>query len=355
MRFSSALALSLLALAVPTSAQTVHLTVVDAESGLPVAAAAVAVRDGAEVGAREVLGGRAEMPIAWFDGRTMLVVSAEGYLSSAPMTLPSAADAEPLLVFLSPRGTDPTTVLSRDVENDEVRAIVGLVLDGGSRNPVPTVEVLVDSLSTTVTDADGRFSIPDIAPGGYLLTFRRIGFADHSVEVTVDPESGGAYVRTRMRAEAVALGPIEVAAIPRRTVVQAREIQHRIQLGIGRFVTAENLERRGYPDALTIFTNLPNVTWDQGVPVFRRAGRLMGRPCPPVFYLDGIKTRDSPAMLRGMSGLDIELVEAYDGAANMPAEFSGSDARCGVVAIWTRRGVPLSELLDLNLTGRSGG
>ena len=58
-------------------------------------------------------------------------------------------------------------------------------------------------------------------------------------------------------------------------------------------------------------------------------------------YIDGI-------LLRGPSGrstgrpdpyvkpVEIAGVEVYRRAASLPGEFAGSDARCGVVAIWTK-------------------
>jgi hypothetical protein len=35
---------------------------------------------------------------------------------------------------------------------------------------------------------------------------------------------------------------------------------------------------------------------------------------------------------------DIEAIEVYRGAAEVPAELSGSTAECGVVAVWLRTG-----------------
>jgi hypothetical protein len=34
----------------------------------------------------------------------------------------------------------------------------------------------------------------------------------------------------------------------------------------------------------------------------------------------------------------IQGVEIYRGAAEVPGEFSGTDASCGVIVIWTKRG-----------------
>ena len=36
---------------------------------------------------------------------------------------------------------------------------------------------------------------------------------------------------------------------------------------------------------------------------------------------------------------EVEAIEAYDSPASMPAEFGGSRAGCGVIVIWTRRGM----------------
>lgn len=33
---------------------------------------------------------------------------------------------------------------------------------------------------------------------------------------------------------------------------------------------------------------------------------------------------------------DVAAIEAYAGAASVPAEFGGSTGRCGAIAIWTR-------------------
>lgn len=56
-------------------------------------------------------------------------------------------------------------------------------------------------------------------------------------------------------------------------------------------------------------------------------------------YVDGFKRRMS---ISG-GGIDevlmheVDAVEVYGGAASIPAQFGGTDAQCGVVAIWTKR------------------
>ncbi len=63
--------------------------------------------------------------------------------------------------------------------------------------------------------------------------------------------------------------------------------------------------------------------------------------CVPILYLDGIKL--GPIDDVTSLGVDIlvfpsqlEAVELYR-TSQVPAEFAGKDAGCGVVAAWTRR------------------
>ena len=49
-------------------------------------------------------------------------------------------------------------------------------------------------------------------------------------------------------------------------------------------------------------------------------------------FLDGIPMRGDPGVLM----IEVAGVEVYKGPASLPAEFTGSDSRCGAVVIWTK-------------------
>ena len=61
-------------------------------------------------------------------------------------------------------------------------SLAGLVQDSsGAVLPGVTVEaaspVLIEKVRTTTTDANGRYSIPDLRPGSYTVTFSLAGFS----------------------------------------------------------------------------------------------------------------------------------------------------------------------------------
>jgi len=61
-------------------------------------------------------------------------------------------------------------------------SLAGLVQDtSGAVLPGVSVEaaspVLIEKVRTTTTDANGRYSIPDLRPGAYTITFTLSGFS----------------------------------------------------------------------------------------------------------------------------------------------------------------------------------
>jgi hypothetical protein len=59
-------------------------------------------------------------------------------------------------------------------------------------------------------------------------------------------------------------------------------------------------------------------------------------------YLDGqlVQSHDHPDQARNLDQValrDVEAVEVYRGAAEVPTEYRGSTSACGVVLLWTRR------------------
>ncbi len=67
------------------------------------------------------------------------------------------------------------------------------------------------------------------------------------------------------------------------------------------------------------------------------------RGCPPAVYLDRSLLNpggNERAVIDDyVMPNEVEAIETYDSPGSLPAEFGGSRAGCGVIVIWTRRGM----------------
>jgi hypothetical protein len=131
--------------------------------------------------------------------------------------------------------------------------------------------------------------------------------------------------------------------------LEAAGFYQRRSMGFGDFVDRATIERRN-PGQLTDL--LAGVHGVREVNVFGYrdvalvgAPHLSGRLCLPEVVVDGVSVR--PSGLPSPSGLtmnelafptDVEAVEIHPLALNVPAEWGGNRASCGVIAIWTRHG-----------------
>ena len=118
------------------------------------------------------------------------------------------------------------------------------------------------------------------------------------------------------------------------------------ELGIGVFVDREAIESRNATHLSDLLKMIPGVQ-------FRRT--TSGRYIPIIgrrfdcersqIFLDGIllnRIDDEDVDLLAIPSM-LEAVEVYRDLSQLPAEFSGPRARCGVIALWTQRGHGVTE------------
>src|SRR5438094_7859824 len=94
--------------------------------------------------------------------------------------------------------------------------ITGVVTDAGSGQPLPSAEVSVMSgtqvVSNASTDAFGRYTAHNIAPGTYTVTARFLGFGPESKTVTVGDSNADIRVDFSLNAVAINLQGVTVTA-----------------------------------------------------------------------------------------------------------------------------------------------
>ena len=94
--------------------------------------------------------------------------------------------------------------------------ITGVVTDAGSGQPLPSAEVSVMSgtqvVSNASTDAFGRYTAHNIAPGTYTVTARFLGFSPESKTITVGDSNADIRVDFSLNAVAINLQGVTVTA-----------------------------------------------------------------------------------------------------------------------------------------------
>lgn len=336
-----------LALALPAAGQLVG-SVVDARNGAGLEGARLVVIDAtrrAVAAGSTTAGGVFRLDIEAQEGLSVVATMA-GYRASEPLSAAgTGADGLRIELIRLAEGEGYTAAPAPERTGrvlGRVSAPGGLALRG------VLVSVAGD---TALTDEKGFFELTISETGRIPVRFEMIGRATVVDTVQTQAEEG-VFLTVAMPVEAIELEPIHVTAVSRRRMLHLEDITRRVAMGIGDFVTTDEFSARGYPSFGQFLRGQPGVRIQGGVPVFRDALSLSGGPCPPTFYVDGVKLR-SWGLASELSTLDLELVELYRGPGSTPAEYVDSDSRCGVVVLWTRRGVdlPLAEILDWRLGG----
>ncbi len=231
-------------------------------------------------------------------------------------------------------------------------------------------------VATTRADEDGVFRIRVPKAGVYMVRARRLGYRawiDGPLELGEDEDL---QVEFHLRRVATELDPIEVTANADVRYLNAVGFYTRQRSDFGHFVTRDQIQRRQAHRMTDLVATVPGVRL---VPLPQSAGKAQvqmrgsnvsqGNLCRPRVFLDGliairggsgprrldggdvgdIGDQEGPAGSGGSSEPnlddvvvpdDIEALEVYRSAAQVPAKFGGAGAfaQCGVIAIWTRRG-----------------
>jgi hypothetical protein len=238
----------------------------------------------------------------------------------------------------------------------------GRVLEDASGLPVAEATVILQDergrdLQRQVADDDGGFAFAVTGNGPVRLRAERLGYR----RATTPPLHFEGYtvftVEVRLDVAAVLLAPLTVLArsrgdLPAPTLAG---FERRRQSGYGWYLTRAEIARRNASRATDLLTAAPGVALQPARGTNRSAIYMdrSGSRCAAQIFIDGFHVNRRMGMVPGRRGgtaaetvfLDemvqpaaIEGIEVYQGLSRLPPEFVTPDSRCGVVAVWTRRG-----------------
>ncbi|WP_419949284.1 carboxypeptidase regulatory-like domain-containing protein [Candidatus Palauibacter sp.] len=230
--------------------------------------------------------------------------------------------------------------------------LVGRVRDARSHRPVAAAAVSVTGRREEVqSDRRGQFVMSALPVGPYDVSIRNIGYAPltHRVMIT---RGHTTEVDVRLSPDPVELEPL-VATATRIRRLETQGFYERKYWGEltggGRFFTVQDIERRNPLRITHMIADVPGVRVRCGGRGIRScrvySGRITtgftGRGCEMTVYVDGTPViqpgrRNPNTIDEFVLPIEIGGVEIYPGAGSLAAEFSGSDARCGAIVIWTK-------------------
>jgi hypothetical protein len=238
-----------------------------------------------------------------------------------------------------PAGATVTARVMRLADSVEAGPRRGTIVQrSGSPLPAARVELTRDT-AVMRTGADGQFGFSSTAPAAGEMRVAGVGFrplrtvldsAARNIVVTMDPLS----------TQELAAVTVEGQRVPSEA---PDEFEQRRKSGLGRFITRDDIVRRNPIQLFHMFDGMPGLLVDQ------RTGRLsnlrgasMSGNCEPNYFVDGIRFDAGPGNASGpltfFNPNDVAGIEVYRSVATLPQQYGGSNAACGAVLIWTRRG-----------------
>ncbi|HXF96494.1 MAG TPA: carboxypeptidase regulatory-like domain-containing protein [Gemmatimonadales bacterium] len=212
--------------------------------------------------------------------------------------------------------------------------IRGRVIDSEFGHPLAGAVVRLRPGTASVTsDTLGRFEAQGLAPGEVEIRIQLLGYAIGIFKVyltstgTLERDFALDFTGHRLPAQVVEARAQQLAA-------RYADFEQRRQRGLGAYLRWDDLkEREGgtVGDALRTIRGVRiqcNQETYECFVVMTRTPR-----CQPTWWVDGVEVR---SFHENTPIRDIYGIEVYRGTGEIPAEFAGSNAACGVIVVWTK-------------------
>ena len=188
-----------------------------------------------------------------------------------------------------------------------------------------------------VTDSSGSYLVGGIPTGVHHVVVRALGFRPVEFSLTLHEGLQGLEDIQLDAAPGVQeLAPVAITA-PAAAPVSYRlvDFERRRQAGRGHYLDDTQIKQSGASRLSDLMRGMRGVT-EHCAGSGCTIQMVRARPgCDPDYIVDGRMDNmfGSSTPIR-----DIVALEVYTGPSDVPGEFAGKSAGCGVVVIWTRAG-----------------
>jgi hypothetical protein len=211
----------------------------------------------------------------------------------------------------------------------------GRVIDSELGQPLAGAIVKIQpGAPPRTTDSLGLFEAQGLSGGEVDVTIQVIGYAPGEFLVRL-PASGTVDGVFPLDFTGYRLAEVAVVARVEQLAPRYLDFERRRRTGQGAYLRWEEIAQKGYGsvgDALRTIRGVRircNQQSFECFPVMARAP--LG--CRPTWWIDGVEVR---SFHENTPIRDVYGIEVYRGPGEVPGEYSGSDAACGVIVMWTK-------------------
>jgi Carboxypeptidase regulatory-like domain len=210
----------------------------------------------------------------------------------------------------------------------------GRVLDSELGEPIPGASVRVRPGGAPLTvDSTGRFEVAGVRAGEIEVAVQAIGFQSRSWKLTV--QDGQTLTRDfSLDFTGEKLPDLVVTARAVKLAPRYADFERRRERGIGAYMRWDEIKKKNFNTVGQAMRSIRGVRLECDQQEFECFVKMARTPnCMPQWYVDGVQVsmfhENTP--IRDVYGLEI-----YRGPGEVPGEFSGSQAGCGVLVVWTK-------------------
>ena len=214
---------------------------------------------------------------------------------------------------------------------------------------VGAIVVAVGTQAQARSDPRGNFVLRDVLAGSRIIEVRAIGFRPGRSTAAV--AAGGTARLDLVIGDSVqVLDPIVVEGEYQPYLAQVGFTRRR-NTAMGHYLDQFDIERTGAVQFEEVFRMVPGVRLRPSasgylVEIQRAQGQALNPAlanyCPPSYFIDGVfyplPPLDSPTL--PLVPQEVLAIEVYSNIFSAPQQFQRRDGGCGIVLIWTKRGVP---------------
>jgi hypothetical protein len=195
-----------------------------------------------------------------------------------------------------------------------------------------TVQIRRNS-APILTDTLGLFEARDVPAGDAEITIQVIGYTRGVFYMRI-PASGEVERIFALDFTGARLPAVVVEARAEKLERRYVDFEQRRQRKIGTYLRWDELERKGYASVGDALRTVRGVRIRCDQQTFECFAFMVRTPqCQPTWWVDGVEVR---SFHENTSIRDVYGIEVYRGAGEVPGEFAGSDAGCGVIVVWTK-------------------